>query len=83
MSCAEIAEVKKNRAYCKQLGAFHIKTRRDNYNFAPSGSEFEAIIRPQSGFIVISPALSEGDPAPILDAVTKCVERASGDSRKK
>jgi hypothetical protein len=83
VSCAEITEAKKNRAYGKQQGAFHIKTRRDNYNFAPSGSEFEAIIRPQSGFIVISPALPQGDPSPILDAVTKCIDRASGASTNK
>lgn len=78
VSCAEITEAKKNRAYGKQYGAFHIKTRRDNYNFAPSGSEFEAILRPQSGLIAVSLTPPEGDPAPILEAVSGCMERASG-----
>lgn len=83
VSCAEITEAKKNKAYGKQQGAFHIKTRRDNYNFALSGSEFDAILRPQSGPIVISLTPPEGDPTPILEAVSGCMERASSGSRKK
>jgi hypothetical protein len=83
VSCAEITEVKKNKAYGKQQGAFHLKTRNGNFNFIPSGSEFETILRLQTAPIVISLAPPEGDPASILDAVTRCMERASALSGKK